>query len=178
MTAPRREDEAVTTRIDAPDVDQLDDLRLQARDDRRLASPRPAVVALWLGGDRSEVAVGDRKMQLGGDHHLSPMQALLGCLAACQVQLVAMHAARLGVELHEMWVDTTGDHDLTSFLGEDDPDGPGLREIHCTIRIRTGPANDEQIQELTRLCRTSSSVADSLGRRVPVATSIEVASSR
>lgn len=162
--------------VNGTDVDRLEYLRLQARGDRRLAERTSSVVALWLGGDRSEVAVGDVKIQLGGRGHLTPMQGVLACLAACEVHVVAMHAARLGIELQELWVESTGDYNLTSFLGVPDVEGPGFREAGCTIRIRTGPATEEQIQELRRLCRTSSPVSDTLARPVPVATSIEVGS--
>lgn len=87
------------TVINGLDVDELGGFKQfvsanpsEARQDQRLA-------ARWLGGDASHVECGSATVELGGDGNLNAMQALLACLAACEVDVIATHAALIGLDI-------------------------------------------------------------------------------
>src|SRR6185503_289167 len=91
---------------------------------RQMMDREPRVVAHWIGDSRSKVTFGDAALYLGGDGDLNPMQALLGAFAACDVDLVAMHAALLGVHVEELWIEASGPFHVAPYLGLDSPVSP------------------------------------------------------
>src|SRR5206468_493409 len=87
--------------VPAANLSQIDVAQLKAYAGRVSATPEladrePRVIARWVGESRSKVTSGDTSMHLGGDGELNPMQAVLGSLAACDVDPVAMHASLPG----------------------------------------------------------------------------------
>lgn len=74
-----------------------------ARNDPSLLERRPTIVARWIGGTRSEIKSGDVVSYASGKGELNPMRMLLGALAACDVDVIATHAAALGVSIKELW---------------------------------------------------------------------------
>ncbi len=55
------------------------------------------MVARWVGESRSRIEFNDVVTHIGGDGELNPMQNVLASLAACDVDLVAMHATMIGL---------------------------------------------------------------------------------
>jgi uncharacterized OsmC-like protein len=113
-------------------------------------------------------------MHLGGDGDLNPMQALLGSLAACDVDLVAMHASLLGIEITELWVEAGGHFHVARYLGLDSEHPPGYRHIDYTVHLRVREASAEQIASLRDICETGSPVGDTLTRPVPATLNLDV----
>src|SRR3546814_16585539 len=66
------------------------------------AERNPVLVAHWVGGSRSRVEFKDKVVHIGGDDELNPMQMFLASSAACDVDLVAMHAAFLGLKIESL----------------------------------------------------------------------------
>ena len=83
------------------------------------ADRNPALVAHWVGGSRSRVEFKDKVVHIGGDDELNPMQMFLATLAACDVDLVAMHASFLGLKIESLSVEATGHFNVQSYLGLD-----------------------------------------------------------
>ena len=110
-----------------------------------LADREPHVTARWLGESRSKVTSGAASLHLGGDGELNPMQALLGTLAACDVDLVSMHAAMLGIEVVELWIEASGRFHVARYLGLDSERSPGYQNIDYTVHLRVRDASPEQI---------------------------------
>lgn len=134
----------------------------------------PRVVARWIGDSRSKVTFGDAALYLGGDGDLNPMQAVLGAFAACDVDLVAMHAALLGIEVVELWIEASGPFHVARYLGLDSEQSPGYQHIDYTVHLRVREAAEKQIARLRELCETGSPVGDTLNRPVPTRFSLDI----
>lgn len=78
------------------------------REDFTNADRNPTVVAEWVGGDQSEISMEGIETYLGGDGYLNPMKMLLPCFAACDVDLVALHASFIGLKIESLSLEATG----------------------------------------------------------------------
>lgn len=119
----------------------------------------------WSPNDRrhrSRVEFGDKVAHLGGDDDFNAMQMLLAALAACDVDLVAMHASFLGIPVESLAVEATGHFNVRSYLGLEGAPGSGYDHISYTVRISAPGATPEQIAYLSERCERSSPVGDSL----------------
>ena len=161
-------DHTATTSIAQVDAEQVRAYIARVSGTPNGMDRQPRVVARWVGDSRSEVSFGDAALFLGGDGELNPMQALLGVFAACDVDLVAMHAALLGVEVLELWIEASGPFHVARYLGLDSDQGPGYQHIDYTVHLRVREATDEQLDRLRQVCETGSPVGDTLNRAVPM----------
>ena len=133
------------------------------------ADRNPALVAHWEGGSRSRVEFkGMTMMHLGGDDEFNPMQMFLATLAACDVDLIAMHTSFLGLKIESLSVEATGHFNVRSYLGLDGAPGSGYDSIFYTVRISVPDATPEQIVYLRERCEHSSPVGDSMSRAIPL----------
>ena len=144
-----------------------------ARSNPSLLERRPTVVARWIGGTRAEIKSGDVVSYAGGKGELNPMRMLLGALAACDVDVIATHAAALGVSIEELWVEATGHFNARAYLGLADDPGSGYDAITYTVHLRAPGLTPEQAAALRRRCERGSPVGDSLTRRIPVTLQFE-----
>ncbi len=159
--------------VNGVNVHELQGFRQLAAADADEARMSPRVVARWLGGDASRVDCGSASVYLGGEGNLNPMQALLASLAACEVDVIATHAALIGLQIEELEVEATGSFDLRSYLGLDDAPGSGYDEVTYRARLLAPDATPEQIAHLHERCERSSPVGDTLARQVAVKTEIQ-----
>ena len=136
--------------------------------DSSCADRNPTVVAHWVGGDESRVEHEGITTHLGGKNNLNPMKMLLGALAACDVDLIAMHCSFLELKIESLSVEVTGDFNVQSYLGIPNTPGSGYKHIAYTIHLDAPDATPEQIEYLTKLCETSSPVGDTLARAIPM----------
>jgi len=162
------------TTINGIDVDDLRTFRRSVQEDSTKADRRPTVVAHWVGGSRSRIEYGDVVTYLGGEGELNAMQALLAALAACDIDVVAMHAAMIGVQIKDMTIEATGHFNITSYLGIDHAPSPGYDGMTYRIRLWAPGANPEQVAYLRERCERSSPVGDSLSRAIPLELDIQV----
>ena len=161
------------TVINGVDVDELAGLKEIVAADAEQARSGPRVTARWLGGDASRVECGPAAVELGGEGNLNPMQALLASLAACEVDVIATHAALIGVRIDALEVEAAGQFDLRSYLGVDDAPGSGYDEVTYRARIRAPEATPQQLAHLRERCERCSPVGDTLARSVPVTIELE-----
>lgn len=80
-----------------------------------------------------------------------------------------MHAALMGIEVRELWVEAAGSFNVARFVGVDEAAGPGYEDIQLTVHL-VADATDEQVRRLRELCDRSSPVGDTLQRSVRVRT--------
>jgi uncharacterized OsmC-like protein len=102
------------------------------------------------------------------------MQTLLASLAACDVDVVALHAALIGLRVEELSVEATGHFDVRAYLALDEAQGSGYDGISYRVRLRAPGATPEQIADLRERCERSSPVGDSLHRQIPLRLEVEV----
>ncbi|MFJ6028806.1 OsmC family protein [Pseudarthrobacter sp. NPDC092424] len=141
--------------------------RDEVRQDASVADRRPSVTAHWLGGSRSRVEFEDKSMHIGGRGEFNAMQTLLAALAACDVDLIALHAALLGLEVKDLRVEATGHFNVQAYLGLEAP-GSGYTGISYKVTLTAPDASEEQIRLLRERIERSSPVGDSLSRSIPL----------
>lgn len=132
------------------------------------ADRNPALVAHWESGSRSRIEFKGMTVHLGGDGEFNAMQMFLATLAACDVDLIAMHASFLGLKIESLSVEATGHFNVRSYLGLDGAPGSGYDSISYTVRISVPGATPEQIAYLRERCERSSPVGDSMSRAIPL----------
>lgn len=152
---------------------------IRQRQDRTRLEPSSAdrnsrLVAQWVGETRARVACGDVFTYLGGDGDLDSMQALLAALAACEVQVIALHAALLGLPIERLSVEASGHFNVSAYLGVEAAPGPGYDAIHYVVRLRAPQSTLEQIETLRQRLEHASPVGDSLARAIPMEVKLEV----
>ena len=132
------------------------------------AERNPTLAAHWEGGSRSRVEFKGVTVHLGGDGEFNPMQMFLATLAACDVDLISMHASFLGLKIESLSVEATGHFNVRSYLGLDGAPGSGYDSISYTVRISVPGATPEQVAYLRERCERSSPVGDSMSRAIPL----------
>lgn len=102
----------------------------------------------------------------------TPGWLLRAALAACDATLLAMEAAREGIELTDLEVSVEGESDFRGILGVDPSVHAGPLALRVTIRLAATDATDEQLQEIVRRAESRSPVRDALARDIPMKTEI------
>lgn len=154
--------------INGMDVGELLEFKNICAQHPEKADRNPELVAHWEGGSHSRVEFKDMTVHLGGDGEFNPMQMLLATLAACDVDLIAMHASFLGLKIESLSVEATGHFNVRSYLGLDGAPGSGYDGISYTVRISVPGATPEQVAYLCERCERSSPVGDSMSRAIPL----------
>ncbi len=160
--------------INGVNVTEMLEFKDNVAHDSTKAENNPALVAHWVGGSRSRVEFEEKVVHIGGNGELDSMLMLLASLAACEVDLVAMHASFLGIKIESLSVQATGHFNLRSYLGLDDAPGSGYDAIAYTVRLSAPGVTAEQIAHLRERCERSSPVGDSLKRAIPLKLEFDV----
>ncbi len=126
----------------------------------------PTVVAHWDGKAASRIEFEDKEAHIGGRGELNPMQFVLAAFAACDVDLVAMHATMIGLEVDSLSVEASGHFNVQSYIGLENKPGSGYDQISYKVILDAPDATSEQIDYLIERCERSSPVGDTLARSV------------
>ena len=126
------------------------------------------MVARWEGGTRSRIDFGATVTYIGGDGELNPMQTLLAALVACDVDLIATHAALVEIPIESLTVEARGRFNVASYVGIEASSGSGYDRIDYEVRIRAQGVTEEQLASFRRICEVSSPVGDALSPSVPL----------
>ncbi len=162
------------TTVNGIDVEGLKGYIEGIRKDRSKADRHPLVVAHWEGESRARVETDGRKgFYIGGDDDLSACQAILGALAACDIEVVATHAALIGLEIDELRVEASGRFNVASLLGVESPTDAAYESISYKVVIDAPDASEDQIAHLRKACEGFSPVGDSLRKAIPLALEFE-----
>jgi uncharacterized OsmC-like protein len=115
----------------------------------------------------------ERGKAVGGEASApSPGWLLRAALASCDATLVAMEAARDGIDLTGLEVAVESDSDFRGVLGVDDATKPGPLAVRVRIQLTSSDATQDQLQEIVERAEMRSPVRDALARAVPMATEI------
>ncbi len=165
------------TAVNGIDVEDLQGYVDRIRHDRSVADRDPTVVAHWEGTTRARVETDGRKsLYLGGDDEFSAMQAALGALAACDVEVIATHATLVGLEIRELRIEAKGHFNIASLLGVESPSDAAYEAISYKVVIDAPGASGEQIERLRHACERFSPVGDSLRKAIPLSLEFEATS--
>lgn len=159
--------------INGVNVDKIKQLQDQAKKDPAAADREPKLEARWLGGSATHIEFGDVVSKIGGDGNLNAMQTLLAALAACDIDLVAMHAALIGLPIDELSIEVSGHFNTQAYFGVENAPGPGYDRIAYTVHLKALQATPEQIKHLRGRCERSSPVGDSLSKSIPLTLKVE-----
>ncbi|OGN82228.1 MAG: hypothetical protein A2X23_03850 [Chloroflexi bacterium GWC2_73_18] len=124
------------------------------------------------GGER--LAVDMPKGVGGGAAAPSPGWILRAAAASCDVALIAMRAAQLGVELSRLEVTADSESDDRGILGMDQavPAGPLSSRTRITIAAEGVP--EETLRDIVRWADEHAPVGDAIRRAVPRAVEVEI----
>ena len=110
----------------------------------------------------------------GGATAPTPAWLLRAALASCDATLVAMEAARDGVELKDLKVTVDSDTDFRGILGVDDSVHPGPLTLRVRIQLAANDATEDQLREIAQRAESRSPVRDVVARAIPMTTEIAI----
>jgi uncharacterized OsmC-like protein len=112
----------------------------------------------------------------GGDTEPSPGWLFRAAIASCDVTLIAMRAAMLGVELKELQVTIDSESNDHGILGID-PSGPaGPLSARTRVRVAADGIDEQALRDLVEWGVAHCPVCDATKRAVPTTVEIEVGS--
>lgn len=123
-------------------------------------------------GPSGEVVTDMATMVGGGASAPSPGWMLRAALASCDATLVAMEAARAGIELTELTVSVESDSDHRGLLGLAEDVPPGPLAVRVRIELAASNADAARLRELVEQAEARSPVRDALERSVAMTTEI------
>jgi len=103
---------------------------------------------------------------LGKDTGANPVEYLLAGLAGCITTSLVAHAAAKGIKIDSIESTLEGDIDLHGLLQLDDTN-PGYQGINISFKIESD-ASEETLEELIKLARKASPVANTISRPTPI----------
>ena len=108
----------------------------------------------------------------GGASAPTPAWLMRAALASCDATLIAMEAARDGVELTELKVSVESETDFRGILGVDDSVDAGPRTMRVCIDVAAANAGEDKLREIVERAEARSPVRDALAREVSMATEV------
>ena len=125
-------------------------------------------------GPKGDV-ITDMSKTVGGDATApTPGWLLRAALASCDASIVAMEAARDGVELTDLTVTVDSESDFRGVLGVDDSVRPGPLAVRVRIRVAAGNATEDQLREIVQRAESRSPVSDAVARAVSMTTEVVI----
>src|SRR3954453_15579045 len=108
----------------------------------------------------------------GGGSAPTPGWLQRAALAACDATLVAMEAARDGIELTELEVNVESESDFRGVLGVDPSVHPGPLTVRVRTRVAAADATDDQLRTIVERAESRSPVRDALARELTIKTEV------
>jgi uncharacterized OsmC-like protein len=116
-----------------------------------------------VAGPNGEATVTDMPKGIGGGNDgVAPGWLLRAALASCTGTVIAMRAARLGIELTELAVTVESHSDNRGMLGLDDSVSAALSGLQMRVAIKAGNAGAAQLEDIVRWADVHSPVGCTL----------------
>ena len=128
-----------------------------------------------VAGPTGEVVTDMAASVGGGASGPTPAWLMRAALASCDATLIAMEAARDGVELTELKVSVDSETDFRGILGVDDSIDAGPRSVRVCIEVAAANADEDQLRRLVKRAEARSPVRDAVVRQVSMATEVRTA---
>jgi len=149
--------------------------------DKALSQDKEAVAIIEDGlrvratGPDGQTLICDMPKGLGGGATApSPGWTMRAALANCEVIMIALRAAQLGIELKTLEVRVDSLSDDRGMLGMDDSKPAGPINMKVSIRIGTDGVSQEQLHEIIEWAEKHSPVGEPLIRVMPIEYAVEV----
>lgn len=147
----------------------------EANPDRTRSTDKAATAALESGlrvrvaGPGGETLVSDMPAAIGGGASApTPGWLLRAALASCDVTLIAMRAAMLGIELTLLEVHVDSESDDKGLLGMDEVTPAGPLTVRTRVTLSAQGVAESDLRGLVHWAEAHSPVADAVRRAVPV----------
>ena len=112
----------------------------------------------------------------GGASAPTPAWLMRAALAACDASLIAMEAARDGIELTDVRVNVESETDFRGVLGVEPSARPGPLATRVQIHVAATNAGDDQLRAIVERAESRSPVRDALAREMTMTTEVTVGS--
>ena len=153
-----------------------------AADPAKAQAKNAPATARLAGGLRSEVTgprgeklVTDMPVAVGGEGSApNPGWVFRGAVASCAVSVIAMRAAKVGIELSTLEVTVESDSDLRGILGLDDSVPAGQTAVRMKVRIGAPGASPESLRELVAWADAHSPVGCTLKQQPAYSVTTEI----
>ena len=149
--------------------------------DKALSQDKEAVAVVEEGlrvratGPDGQLLVCDMSKGLGGGGTApSPGWMMRATLANCEVIMIALRAAQLGIHLDTLEVRVGSISDDRGMLGMDDSKPAGPMNMKVSIRIGADGIPAEKLHEIIEWAEKHSPVGEPLNRVMPVEYAIEI----
>jgi uncharacterized OsmC-like protein len=168
MESIRNAIEAASSRLrDHPDA--------AAATDAAATAVREQGLRFRVVGPNGEISTDMAKSVGGSATAPSPGWLLRAALASCDATLVAMEAARDGVELADLTVTVESDSDFRGVLGVDESIQPGPVAVRVRIELAVADGSEDRLREIVQRAESRSPVRDALARAMSMTTEIVTA---
>ena len=131
-------------------------------------------LSVRVHGPFGELATDMAKSLGGGGSAPSPGWLMRAALASCDASVIAMEAARAGIELTKLAVTVDSESDSRGVLGVGDAH-PGPLSVRVRIEVAASNATEAQLHEVVQRAESRSAVADTVRREVAVTTEVVTA---
>jgi uncharacterized OsmC-like protein len=128
-----------------------------------------------VAGPNGEMTTDMSESVGGGATAPTPAWLQRAALASCDATLVAMEAARDGIELTDLTVTVDSETDFRGILGIDDTIHPGPSAVRVRIELAAANATEDQLREIVQRAESRSPVRDALERAVTMTTEVVTA---
>ena len=127
-----------------------------------------------VAGPTGEVTTDMSESVGGGATAPTPAWLQRAALASCDATLVAMEAARDGIELTDLTVTVDSETDFRGILGVDDSVDPGPLKLRVRIQLAASNATEDQLRAIVERAESRSPVRDVVARGIPMTTEIAI----
>ena len=110
---------------------------------------------------------------LGSNQSPNPQELLMAALNACMTVGYVAGAAKRGITLHKLEIETKGTLDLRGFFALSDTVPPGYPVIEYVVRI-AGEGTTEQFEEIHAEVQATSPNFDNIARAIRIDAKLEV----
>lgn len=126
-------------------------------------------------GPNGQSLVCDMPKGLGGGATApSPGWTMRAALANCEVIMIALRAAQLGIELNTLEVRVDSVSDDRGMLGVDDSKPAGPLSMKVSVRLGANGVSEEKLHEIIEWAEKHSPVGEPLNRVMPLEYVIEL----
>jgi uncharacterized OsmC-like protein len=154
-----------------------------AADPAKAKSKGIAATAKLVDGLRCEISgfgdkpfASDMPSALGGKSTApNPGWYLRSAMASCTATVIAMRAAKLGVELSELEVTVDGESDLRGILGMDERISAGQSAMRMKVKIASTGASPQALRDIVTWAEAHSPVSCTVRKTPALSLEVDVA---